>query len=251
MPILTTYAPEQHSAYLQSFLGVEHQAFKSVSPCALGLYQLLAKIPSPVYEDVINGVKETVHSRIKYLSGLRRALPIGRYSYPYDVAWFHRTNESLVKQYLAEHDNEILSQPEESSVKRACDFKVKKLEVIAKVEALLPESASSAFFKPADGTCYEVSNYLRYNLLESLSAMANVYNLVAPSYYRLLDELLENFQRRLTTLEAKSPESSFALSAEALNLLNAVFEKQIVPMLRKQISHEENMVTEAMTTLRV
>lgn len=250
--VSTPIDPKQHSVYLRSFPGADNDYFKSVSSCALGLYELMATTPSSAYEDVINGVKKTIHSRINYFSGLLRALPIGRYSYPYDVAWFHRTNEGLIKHYLAEHDNEVLSQPEEAVVKKLCDFKAEKLDVVAKAQALLPQSASSAFFKPGDGTCYEVGNYLGYHLLEPLRALADNYNLVEPrDYKKQLDELAKLFQRRLAALKANNQEDSIALSAAAVNLLKAVNEKQIIPFFSKHISEEENTVTEGMASFGV
>ncbi len=228
-----------HVNYLISFRGQEpREYFKAVAAGALGLNELIDSLPKASYQEVITSVRKTISSRINYFDALLKALPIGRYSYPVDVAWFHRNNEALAKHYLAEHDNDILSLPEDVAVKEACDFKVRKLAVVSGLIALTPLSSSNKFFTPGDDVKCEVANYLRHYLQEPVRALAENDRLLDPGKY--IEELIiisEQFQKRLSTLKANNKEDSIALSEAAVKLVQALTEDRIMPFF-KAVSEE-------------
>ena len=227
---------KQHSTYLHSLTTQTSEYFKSVSVCALGLNELLAAIPSAAYQEIINEVNKTISSRSNYFYALQRALPIGRYSFPADVAWFHRNNESLIKHYLAEHENDILSRPEDMAVKKICDFKVSKLAVVDNLQALIPKSASSAFFTSADDVRCEVGNYLRHYLQEPVRALAENNGLIdLVNYSKQLEEISKRFQVRLAALKIKNKEDSIELSEAAVKLIKVLSEVMITPFFDEVI----------------
>ncbi len=191
---------------------------------------------SESYKEAITKVRETLASRINYFTGLTRALPIGRLSYPVDVAWFHRTNNKLIQEYQSQHPiNKELLLVEETAIKEQCDFRELKLDVVKQVRTATDflYHRTEPFFKPGDDIHYQVSNYFRHHLYEPLTRLADDITLTnAPAYLQALSEIQKRFQLGLRNVDPNIKDNSLiTVSEKALALINTLTKEKLIPLL--------------------
>ena len=183
----------------------------------------IKSIREDVYAQVITTLKCSAASRIDYFTALQYALPIGRLSYPEDVAWFHRQNPQLIANYQKQHpDNPVKLMEEEDLIKEACDFKELKFKLANKIiqGSDFFRDRKSSFFQPEDDIKCQAANYLRFHLHESLLSLANDISLNnVGGYVKEFVRVQKRFISDSAKIKPNDVNASIVLPKQAIELL--------------------------------